>query len=629
MKSAQFIAMICLLLSTSNALTAQTKVSTMAEKVTIFINGAQVTRTKQADVPAGNSSLVFTGLSPYLDAKSMQISAMGKLTVTGVNHQFNYTDSMDVSERQKSLQNEIKAIEKQEKEQNAALEQLKAEREMVKANCSLDGKASTSTSLATIKEINLYYAEQLKMLLTKELSINEQLNGLRLKRAQLAGELSQLTDKRREPMSEVVVGIQAPAACRATFTLSYYVKNAGWFPSYDIRSGNITEPITLLYKANIFQNTKEDWQNVSLTLSSSNPTTDNVAPTLMTYWLDYGLAPPTYNLSNEGSTVYGIVMDEARKPLIGTTVSIPNTTIGTVTDMNGRYSLTLPSDAQFIQFNYIGYQSQTKPLRRGQLNIVMEEDEVEVDEVVVLMSSEDNEVEAMPMYIAPTEAPRARARVKEAAAAPLPVQQAQTQTGYEFDIRQPYTIPSDNKPIVAEIGKYDIPASYTYQSTPKIDKDAFLVAQITDWEKLNLLDGEAGIYFDNTFIGNSVVSVAQAGDTLTFSLGRDKRIALQRTKEQEYTSRQWIGNNQTQSMAWKISVRNTRQEPVTLLLHDQLPVSRNKSITVTPTELTPGYTLDESNGLLTWKLELKPGEQRDISMRYQVKYPKDQRLTIE
>ena len=77
-----------LLLALSAAISAVAgpqKVKTSVEKVTLFIDGAQVTRTRQVDLPAGNSTVVFTGLSPYLDDKSMQVSAKGPFTVTAVN----------------------------------------------------------------------------------------------------------------------------------------------------------------------------------------------------------------------------------------------------------------------------------------------------------------------------------------------------------------------------------------------------------------------------------------------------------------------------------------------------------------------------------------------------------------
>lgn len=614
---------ICLCLC-ATSLVGQTRVKTTAEKVMLFIDGAQVTRTKQVDIPAGTSTLIFTGLSPYMDAQSMQVSAKGKLTVTAVNQQYNYTDSASVSQKQQSLQGELKKIRKQYTEQNAELGLINSEYEMLKTNCSVSNK-NTATSLTTIKEVNQYYSTQLKTLKSKELAINEKIEELTRKQEQLNAELAQLSGKSLTPMSEIAVNVNAPSACKATFTLNYYVKNAGWFPSYDVRSNSLSEPISIVYKANIFQNTKEEWKNVELSLSSSNPTTGSVAPKLATYWLDYGLAAPRYNLNQNGNSVSGVVLDSEREPIIGVNVMIPGTTIGTLTDVNGKYSLTIPNGQNQLQFSFVGYQTQTRDIQGSIMNVVLQEDMQMLQEVVVVGYGAEAPA---PSYKPSTKSIKKAAAIEEEASMALSVEQTQGQMGYEFEIKVPYTIPSDNKPVVAEIGHYEVPASYIYQSTPKIDKDAFLIAQVTDWEKLNLLEGEANVYFENTFIGKSIMNVTQQSDTLSFSLGRDKRIMIQRTKENEYTSRKFIGSSQTQSIAWKLSVRNTRPEPVTLTLYDQLPVSRNNNITVTAEEISGG-TLDETKGIITWQITLQPGEQRDLPLRYKVKYPKGRNLIIE
>lgn len=409
----------CFCFCAATTLMGQNKVKTTAEKVMLFIDGAQVTRTKQVDIPAGNSTLIFTGLSPYMDAQSMQVSAKGKLTVTAVNRQYNYIDSLAVSEKQQSLQKELKKIEKQQKEQ-----------------------------------------------------------------------------------------------------------------------------------------------------------------------------------------------------------------IGAITDISGKYSITIPNGQNKLQFSYIGYQTQTRDIQGNIMNVTLQEDTQALDEVVVVGYG----AERKPLMAGAVSGLKVNHKkdiqYEEETSMALDVEQSQGQMGYEFEIKVPYTIPSDNKPVVAEIGYYELPASYTYQSTPKIDKDAFLIAQVTDWEKLNLLEGEANVYFENTFIGKSIMNVTQQNDTLSFSLGRDKRIMIQRTKENEYTSRKFMGSNQTQSIAWKLSVRNTRPEPVILTLYDQLPVSRNNNITVTAEEISGG-SLDEAKGIITWQITLQPGEQRDLALRYKVKYPKGRNLIIE
>ncbi|WP_302374766.1 DUF4139 domain-containing protein [Alistipes timonensis] len=612
----------------------QTKVKTSVEKVTLFIDGAQVTRTEQVDIPAGNSTLVFTGLSPYLDDKSMQVAAKGRFTVTAVNRLFNHTDSLERSARQQALEQELANIRQQQKKQQAAREVIDAESDLLKVNCSV-GNRNAATPLAAIKELNEYYASRMEELKRRTLELEGQLKTLSEREQQVLADLTQLGGRQTAPMSEVEVRIESPAACKGVFTLTYYVRNAGWFPSYDIRSGGLSEPVEISYKANIFQNTREEWKNVDLTLSSSNPTTGSIAPQLKTWWLDYGMAPPRYNPSLTSNTVSGTVFDEQREPLIGASVLVPGTTVGTSTDVQGRYSVTVPNGASSLQFNYIGYKSQTRAIAGNTMNVVMQEDNAQLDEVVVTGYGSAPSA-ALTGRVAGVQARnKAATRTVEMEFADfaegsdvMEVGQTQTQLGYEFEIRQPYTIPSDGKSVAAEIGRYRLPAVYTYRSTPKIDKDAFLVAETTDWAKLNLLEGEANVYFENTFVGKSILSPREAGDTLRFSMGRDRGIRIERTKESDYSARRAVGSNQTQTMGWKLTVRNTRTEPVALMLTDQLPVSRNSAISVTGEELSGG-TLDKETGTVTWRLELKPGEQRELKLRYAVKYPKGRSLNIE
>ena len=612
----------------------QTKVKTSVEKVTLFIDGAQVTRTEQVDIPAGNSTLVFTGLSPYLDDKSMQVAAKGRFTVTAVNRLFNHTDSLERSARQQALEQELANIRQQQKKQQAAREVIDAESDLLKVNCSV-GNRNAATPLAAIKELNEYYASRMEELKRRTLELEGQLKTLSEREQQVLADLTQLGGRQTAPMSEVEVRIESPAACKGVFTLTYYVRNAGWFPSYDIRSGGLSEPVEISYKANIFQNTREEWKNVDLTLSSSNPTTGSIAPQLKTWWLDYGMAPPRYNPSLTSNTVSGTVFDEQREPLIGASVLVPGTTVGTSTDVQGRYSVTVPNGASSLQFNYIGYKSQTRAIAGNTMNVVMQEDNAQLDEVVVTGYGSAPSAALTGRGAGVQARNKAATRTVEMEFADfaegsdvMEVGQTQTQLGYEFEIRQPYTIPSDGKSVAAEIGRYRLPAVYTYRSTPKIDKDAFLVAETTDWAKLNLLEGEANVYFENTFVGKSILSPREAGDTLRFSMGRDRGIRIERTKESDYSARRAIGSNQTQTVGWKLTVRNTRTEPVVLMLTDQLPVSRNSSITVTEEELSGG-TLDKETGTVTWRLELKPGEQRELKLRYAVKYPKGRSLNIE
>ncbi len=85
-------------------------------------------------------------------------------------------------------------------------------------------------------------------------------------------------------------------------------------------------------------------------------------------------------------TVSGVVKDEAGEPIIGAGVMVKGTTVGTITNMDGAFSLSIPADAQTLQFSYVGMQTVELPASgsRTQFNVIMKVDAVLMDEVVVI-----------------------------------------------------------------------------------------------------------------------------------------------------------------------------------------------------------------------------------------------------
>jgi hypothetical protein len=82
--------------------------------------------------------------------------------------------------------------------------------------------------------------------------------------------------------------------------------------------------------------------------------------------------------------VTGQVLDQENNPLPGATVMIPETTIGAVTDMNGKYSITLPNNAGYLSFSSIGFKTQTLPITSSVINVKMVEDVIALEEVEVV-----------------------------------------------------------------------------------------------------------------------------------------------------------------------------------------------------------------------------------------------------
>ncbi len=190
-----------------------------------------------------------------------------------------------------------------------------------------------------------------------------------------------------------------------------------------------------------------------------------------------------------------------------------------------------------------------------------------------------------------------------------------------FDIDLPYTIPSDGQQHLVAIKRFELPATYRYYAIPKLDKDAFLQAQVTNWEDLNLLPGQTNIFYEGTYVGQGTIDVRNVRDTMNISLGRDKKIVVKRIRDTKLRSVKTIGTNIRETFAYSITVRNTRKEAINLTIQDQMPVSNDKDIVVEDKE-TGGAEYNETNGVMKWAQIITPNESRKFEFGFTVKYPK-------
>ena len=627
-----FMAMALMLVLVAKA--ENKKVTPELKHVTVFTNGAQVERTHSMNLMAGEQIVTFTGLSPYTDVKSMQIKAHGKLTVLGVNYRTIHPDSLQRIKQLREAEQKVKQTNDKEREMKSQLEVVNAQLEMLKTNCST-GNRTAVTPLANIKELNTYYAQEMLELKKKAISINQELTKLAEIREKQEKTADSIAHLKLKTITEAELKLQVPQAGKVDFTLTYYVKNAGWYPTYDIRSEGVGQPLQLSYKANMFQNTKEEWKNIPVTLSSANPNRSNVAPELRTYWLDYGRSAPRYNSEEEPEgSVYGVVTDNNGEVIIGATVKVQGTSLATVTDSNGRYSITLPRPNVILTFSYVGYlPKHVRVNKSGTVNVKLMEDNTTLNDVVVIgygtksKRSSRSHIKLNAESADEGEVLKSKEMIKPESDL-IDVKEQKAQFGYEFEIKQPLTMTSDGKTTTTEIARYQLPATYQYLGIPRADKDAFLMADATQWQQYSLLEGEANVYFENSFVGKTILDPTVIADTLHFSLGRDNGIRIQRAQISGRSTRRLLSTTQEQDLTWRITVKNSRKEAVSLTLRDQIPVSENSNITVTTEELSGGQ-LNKTTGVVEWQLQLQPNEQREFIVAYRVKFPKSRWLNVE
>lgn len=601
------------------------EIKTDVTEVTVFLDGAQVVRKKAVDLTKGKTIIKFVNLSPFIDAKSVQVKAEGELTVLSVNHQQNYLDKLEKSAELTDLEKQLEIIEDKIKLENTYLSIIKEELTFLQENRDIGGK-NEQVSIINLQQTSEFYSSKLTSLKMKEIERNKTLKTLNEQKNNLQNQINTLTSKKEYPTGEILVKVDAKQTNKYSLELTYLVGNAGWFPSYDIRAKNVNEPVQLIYKANVKQDTKVDWSNVKLKFSSADPNVSGVAPELQTYFLNYNTLPPTYKLTS--NSVRGRVVDSNGESLPGANVIVQGTTIGTVTDLEGNYSITIPNNSSQLTYSFIGFNSKTLPITNTVMNIALEESEMELQEVVVVgYGSNKNVSEALQGRVSGVDVDKS-IKIRGTSSLSIPTAQVENQTTVDFEINTPYTVKSDNKNYTVDMEVYDLPAFYQYYCVPKVDKDAFLIANIIDWEKYNLLEGEANVFFEETYVGKTLLDVRYASDTLEISLGRDKKVSVNREKIKDFTDKQFIGNKKEETRAWKTTVKNNKNQTINMIILDQAPVSTIEEIEVNVQNIS-GAKQNSETGEIKWEFELKPNDKKDFELKYSVKYPKYRNLIVE
>ncbi len=196
------------------------------------------------------------------------------------------------------------------------------------------------------------------------------------------------------------------------------------------------------------------------------------------------------------------------------------------------------------------------------------------------------------------------------------------QLNVSFDIDIPYDILSNGKAHSVALKDLKLPATYKYYAVPKIEKEAFLLAELNDYSKYNLLPGEANIIFEGMYVGKTMINPNQTQDTLNLSMGRDKKISIKREKVVDKSGTKFLSSYKEQTFTYDIIVRNNKKEEISMLLKDQHPLSTDKEMTVELLE-KDGAKVNEETGVMTWEIKLKPNETKKYRISYKIKYPKD------
>ena len=427
--------------------------------------------------------------------------------------------------------------------------------------------------------------------------------------------------KKRDSVNYTVTAlIETRQARSIKFELLYTIKDAGWYTVYDIRVAEVGKPLDLLMNAQVYQRSGETWKDVSINLSTGNPSA-NVTPSLLQPWM-LGFYDPSVawlkNQSVQAGVVSGRITDETGNPISGATIMVKGANrLATSTDANGFFKLVNVPSAGTIVVSYVGYQQKEIQLRPGYYSISLTAARNSLQEVVVVGYS-----------AAARDVTEYAKKQKEEDPQTVTVNTQYQPTTIVYKITEKYTLETDGKTTTIGIRRLDVPAGYEYFSAPKADPSVFLTARVTDWEQYELQAGEANLYFEGTYLGKTYIDLSDASDTLSLALGKDMGVSITRKLVREFSAKKLIGANRTDSRQFEITVRNTKKIPVHIIIQDQLPVATSKDIDIENAKAQDAQ-IDKETGLAVWSLDLLPGADKKLQIGYSVRYPKDRKVILE
>ena len=288
-------------------------------KATVFLSGAQIFReSKNASIKQGVHEVIIKDVSPNLNPQKIQATAKGNFLILDVQYQTEYIQPQYnkpgiVPEK---IQKEINALNDSllfigfERERiTQKLQNLNQEKQMI-TQSQLIREGGISDTLPEFKEVVEFYRDKLdeiNELLFHWKKTQHRVVQRETKWRNRLTELQSYTQNIGQPKQQartryhIVVTTYSDVATYGKIEVNYLVSNAGWIPAYDLRADNTVDPMTLTYKANVYQSTGEDWDNVKLTLSTYNHNVYAEKPTIGIWRLDYTINKPKPPVSASGA----------------------------------------------------------------------------------------------------------------------------------------------------------------------------------------------------------------------------------------------------------------------------------------------------------------------------------------
>jgi len=282
--SGLFLATTCLV----PAFAADFNTTSKIDHVTVYPQGADVTRIADVNVPAGEHRIILSDLPASVDPRSIRVEGEGSspLEIASVDTKSLYINQAERDAQRKVIEKEIAGLY----DERTALDQAIADANQQRTFLSglADKQFVPQSSTEPVKGIDVVQLTNLLDLIgTRMAGLAKTIQDSQLRQRGIDEKVNELSAKLNmlapadSYRTETTINVAAKAEMKGALRVSYRLMEAGWAPYYDARltTGNTdTAKLEMVRRAEVTQYTSETWDNVSLTLSTTRPTGTTAAP---------------------------------------------------------------------------------------------------------------------------------------------------------------------------------------------------------------------------------------------------------------------------------------------------------------------------------------------------------------
>lgn len=198
-----------------------------------------------------------------------------------------------------------------------------------------------------------------------------------------------------------------------------------------------------------------------------------------------------------------------------------------------------------------------------------------------------------------------------------------------FDIPGRTTVLATGEVKRALIDNATVEPALVVRAVPRLRPQAYLYAKIAVPKTATYLPGAIALFRDGTYVGNGRLPLLASGQEHEIGFGSDDQIRIRyATVEDKRGETGLISSQQTDTRAYRITVKNLHERAIAVAVQDSIPTSRQQDIKVelTGKSAPTRRDVDDKRGVLSWDALLQPDEERQIEFGYRVSWPAGKRI---